>query len=481
MLLHFNEGRPVYRQLYQALRQAILSGDLAPGTKLPSTREQAAQLGISRNTVVLAYDQLLAEGYTQAVTGSGTFVASALPDARPQAGSAPTNSSSNGTPRFSTYGLRVKTWQPKETTEDLMLPYNFRYGRIAVESKMLDLWKRALASSVKSIPLGYGPPMGHLPLRHAIADYLKRNRGVVCRAEQILVTNGSQQALDLVARVLLERGDSVLIEEPHYQGARHVFLANGATLVPGALDSHGIMLPHDTPEVKLIYITPSHQFPTGVVMPLSRRLELLSYAEQSNAYIIEDDYDAEYRYEGKPMPAVQGLDTSGRVIYVGTFSKVLFPALRLGFLVLPEPLLEVFEAAKWQADRHSSTLEQAALAKLMTDGHFERHLRRTRMQNAKRRMALMTALEVQLHDRVEVEGTNAGIHVLVWLKTVPIEQQAELVAQARAVGVGIYPISPYYLRPPRHLGLLMGYAALDEEAIRSGISRLARLIKSLLR
>lgn len=480
VLVHFSADAPLYTQLYDALRRAILQGELDPGSKLPSSRQQAALLGVSRNTVLLAYEQLVAEGYAEAKSGSGTYVARALPDTPltpPRATTPPTATEANR--NLSAYGTRAQAARPGSPYPPASLPFDFRYGNAPSDPIMLKRWRRTVTRALADLPLDYDEPLGYRPLRAEIASYLRRNRGVSCTPGQILITSGSQQALDLLTRVLVNPGDRILLEEPHYQGARQVFLASGAILTPGLVDADGMRLPRDAPEFTLAYVTPSHQFPTGAIMPLSRRLELLRYAERSNAYIIEDDYDSEYRYQGKPIPAVQGLDRNGRVIYLGTFSKVLFPALRLGFIVLPEPLLQPFSAAKWLTDRHSSTLSQVALARFMAEGHFERHLRRTRTRNAARHQALIEALKHHFGQAVRIEGTNAGIHVLVWLDRVPIEHQATLVERARAAGVGVYPVTPYYQHPPERVGLLMGYAALDEASIREGMKRLAEVMRIL--
>lgn len=279
--------------------------------------------------------------------------------------------------------------------------------------------------------------------------------------------------------MLLDPGDRVVIEEPHYQGARLVFLAAGARLVPAPVDGDGLdvaCLPRAGARARLAYVTPSHQFPTGVVMSLGRRLALLEWARRADAHVVEDDYDSEYRYEGRPIEAVQGLDRAGRVIYVGTLSKVLFPALRLGYLVLPGPLVEPFRRAKWATDRHTGTLEQEVLAEFIRDGHFERHLRRSRTRYAARRAALLDALAAHFGDRAEVVGANAGVHLLVWLRGVAPGALDRLVQRAAEDGVGVYPIAPYYLIPPKRAGLLLGYASLTEAEIRAGIRRLAAVL-----
>jgi GntR family transcriptional regulator/MocR family aminotransferase len=363
------------------------------------------------------------------------------------------------------------------------LTYDFRYGLPAVGDFPHALWgrlmaRRAQTASIRS--LGYGEPEGYLPLREALADYLRRARGVVCEPGQILIVNGSQQALDITARVLLNPGDGVVIEDPHYEGARQVFVAVGARLLTVPVDTEGLdvaSFPRAAAAARIIYVTPSHQFPTGAVMPLERRLRLLAWARDAGAYILEDDYDSEYRYDTRPFEAVQGLDRSGRVIYVGTFSKVLFPSLRLGYLVLPQPLVKAFTIAKWLTDRHTPTLEQTVLADFIRLGHFARHLRRSRAHNAARRLALLDALEEHLGDRAEIAGANAGIHVLIWLRDFGLGEMRRFVDRAERAGVGIYPVTPYYLRPPKRPGLLLGYASMDEPEIRAGIQRLAALLK----
>ena len=488
MFVNLDGPGALYQQLYQSLRGAILAGQLVPGARLPATRALARELGVSRNTVLLAYEQLLAEGYALGQAGSGTYVAASLPDAMlttAQAAPEVVDASEPARPRLSAYGLHVSTHSPILLPGDEPRPasvrYDFRYGLPAVEELPHEIWRRLLARRARSASLRslrYGPPEGYGPLREAIADYLRRSRAVVCDPDQIVVVNGSQQALDLAARVLLDPGDRVVLEEPHYLGARQVFLAAGAELLSGPVDNEGLnvkALPSAGADARLAYVTPSHQFPTGAIMSLARRLALLAWAEQNEAYVIEDDYDSEYRYEGRPVEAVQGLDRSGRVIYVGTFSKVLFPALRLGYVVLPRPLIQPFLAAKWLTDRHTSTLEQEMLTDFICEGHFERHLRRSRTRNAARRAALLEALNTHLGSRISIAGSNAGIHLLVWLHDAGLEQD-DLIEKAAQAGVGLYPVSPYYVTPPSSPGLLLGYAAMTEVEIRDGIERLAKVL-----
>lgn len=490
MLVRIGGDGPRKQQVYEALRRSILEGRLPPGSRVPSTRALARDLGVSRNTILLAYDQLLAEGYVVGRIGSGTFVAAELPDAMLAAGrgGAAGREEPPGAPRLSAYGERVRKVDPLDVPGQTRrgpaspLRYDFRYGSPSVAEFPHEAWRRLLARRARRASarsLGYGRTEGEPALREAIADYLGRARAVACRPEQVVVVHGSQQALDLVARLLLDPGDVVVVEEPAYQGARKVFLAAGARLVTAPVDAEGAdlsALPPEADAARLVYVTPSHQFPTGATMSLARRLALLAFAERTSAFVIEDDYDSEFRYEGRPIESVQGLDRRGLVIYVGTFSKVLFPALRLGYLVLPEALVPLVAAAKWLADRHTATLEQEVLADFIAEGHFERHLRRARAHNAARRAVLLEAIETHLGPRAEVAGANAGMHLLLWLPGVPAADVGRLVASADAAGVGVYPVAPYYLEPPERAGLLLGYASLTESEIRQGIARLAAVV-----
>jgi GntR family transcriptional regulator/MocR family aminotransferase len=474
---------PLYRRIGHALKSAIRAGRLGHGARLPSTRALAADLGVSRNTVMLAYEQLGAEGYVVSRARATASVAAGAP-ARPAAPSP----ARGGHPRLSTYGRRL--------TVDPALPpsasyasrpglrYDFRYGRPAVQEFPHQTWRRLLAARARRVSVdtfGYAAPAGHAPLRQALAQYLARARGVSCDAEQIVVVNGSQQALDLAARVLLDPGDRVVMEEPHYSGARLVFATAGARIVAVPVDGDGLdpaRLPPVTARVRLACVTPCHQFPTGVSMPVARRQALLEWASRSGAWIVEDDYVSEFRYDGRPLEALQALDRAGRVIYVGTFSKILFPALRLAYLVLPRPLVRAFTAAKWMTDRYTALLGQEALADFITSGHFERYLRRVRAGNAARRHALVEALARHLGKAVEIAGGNAGVHLIAWLNDVRPRDVPALIARAAAAGVGLYPVGPYYVRPPRRAGLLFGYAALTERDIRAGIERFAAVVRA---
>jgi GntR family transcriptional regulator/MocR family aminotransferase len=327
--------------------------------------------------------------------------------------------------------------------------------------------------------LDYAPPQGSAALQKAITDYLRRARGVVCDADRVVIVTGAQQALDLLARVLLEPGDRVVIEDPHYLKARQCFQSCGARLIPIPVDDQGLnveALSRRGDGARLVYVTPSHQFPTGVILSLGRRLSLLRWAQEAGCFIVEDDYDSEFRYQGWSVEAIQGLDQSGRVVYVGSFSKLLFPAIRIGYLVLPPARLQPVVAAKLLVDRHSSTLLQEVLAEFIQTGGFERHLSRCRKRYAARRRVLLEALSEHLGDRVEVSGTNSGLHALVWLRNVPASQANPFLRLAARAGVGVYSVLPFYLQPPARLGLILRYASMTEKDIRGGIKRLAAVI-----
>jgi GntR family transcriptional regulator / MocR family aminotransferase len=485
ILLSLDGEGPLNQRVYRGLRRAILDGRLPSGSQLPSTRALADELDISRNVVSMAFDQLVDEGYIEGCVGSGTFVSATLPDVALAPWSGLTaKRAAVPMSRLSTYARRVLTLAPLPppgVPPGSGLRYDFRYGSSPVEDFPHDAWNRIVARRSRSVTvrsLQYGRARGFAPLRTAIARYIAQARGVVATEDQVVVVNGSQQAVDLVARLLLDPGDRVAVEEPCYQGARQVFLAAGARLVPTRVDRAGLdvsRLPRGR-STRLAYVTPSHQFPLGAVLPLARRLELLRWADAGGAHVLEDDYDSEFRYEGRPMQAVQGLDRSGRVLYVGTFSKVLFPALRLGYLVIPEPLVAAVASLKFLMDYHTPTFEQGVLADFMAEGHFERHLRRSRARHASRRSTLLEALREVLGDRVEVTGSNAGVHMVIWLRGLKSSQLSVLVKRAAARGLGLYPVTPYYLGQPPRAGLLLGYAGLTERQIREGVVVLGEVL-----
>jgi GntR family transcriptional regulator/MocR family aminotransferase len=473
--------------LYRGLRAAIVEGRLPPSARLPSTRALAREMRVSRNVVVDAFEQLSGEGYIEGRIGSGTYVAATLPQsAVAQAHDRRPLSMQRPELRLSQHARDVLSLAPLPAPGHPRrqgLPHDFRYSQPALEDFPYATWtelvvRRARLMSTRTMK--YGRVRGFAPLREAIVDYLRRARGVRAGVDQVIVTSGTQQALDLVARMLIDRGDRVVVEEPCYQAARQVFLASGARLLPTPVGADGLdvaRLPRDPP-VRLAYVTPSHQFPLGGILPLDRRVELLRWAERSGAYLVEDDYDGEFQYDARPVEALQGLDGAGRVLYVGSFSKVVFPSLRIAYLVVPEELAPAATSLKFLMDCAAPTFEQEVLAEFITEGHFERHLRRMRVLYAARRGILLDALRQAFGDRVDVIGARAGLHVVVQLRGLGPGAVPDLVARAAAAGVGIYPLAPYYLDPPPCAGLILGYASLGERDLRAGVQALAALVGS---
>ena len=446
---------------------------MASAERLPSTRELAEQLHVSRTVVVLAYEQLLAEGFVVGRGGSGTYVADVL-------AAGPANArSSRVKVRLSRYGRAVGAaakvnFLGKHTPQ---LRFDFAYGRSDVEVFPFEMWRRMLLRNARKASiraLDYGPTGGSAALREAIAVHLRRSRAVICDPSQVIVVSGSQQALDLVTRVLIDPGDRIAVEDPCYQGTREVLRTAGARMLPVAVDRDGLN-PAKLPEgTRMVFVTPSHQFPTGAILSLPRRLSLVDWAKRMDTLVVEDDYDGEYRYEDQSLQSLQGLDTAGRVIYIGTFSRTIFSSLRIGYLVVPKTLISVFTSAKWLCDRHTATLEQETLAEFITSGLYERHLRRVRRRNAARRSALRDAIAKHLGDRVEVTGFGAGAHVVLWPSARMSEAGA--IAAAASVGVGIYGLSPYFLTRPKSKGLMLGYSRMKEADIREGVRRLSEVL-----
>jgi GntR family transcriptional regulator/MocR family aminotransferase len=471
---------PLHRQLYDELRRAVLLGRIAPGTRLPSTRALAHALDVSRATVMLSFDQLIGEGYLQARTGSGTFVSRHLPDELLRAVRTPTlEGGSPKAPALSKFAISLRGAAQLEASVP-SASINFRDGRPAFDQFPITIWRKLLAAHCQATVamLDYtADPAGYLPLREAIAAYIARARAVRCTARNVVVVGGSQQALDLATRVLVDRGDCVAIEDPGYPGACKNFLAQGAEVLPIPVDAHGMIVQRlfeTTGTVKLVYVTPSHQYPKGAAMPLHRRLELLRWAHRTGTIVLEDDYDSAYRYGARPIPALQGLDESESVIYVGTFSKVLFPALRIGYLVVPDSLTDVFVRAKAYSDRQSPLLEQHALADFIEEGHFERHLRRMHHLYGRRRAALVRALQHHFGEAVTIVGENAGMHLLARFETE--RPNADIAHDAAQAGVFVTSAEPLYLRGGGRGEFVFGFAELDEPRIDEGISRLAQVM-----
>jgi GntR family transcriptional regulator/MocR family aminotransferase len=448
---------------------------LKHGLKLPSTRALADELNLSRNTVLNAYQQLLAEGYLEGHAGSGTFVADVLPE---HLLTTPDRELSTPPEQLEPHPSRLPTLLLPSSNSGLPRP--FRSEVPALDVFPYDLWSRLVARQARRMPrtaFAYQDPAGYRPLREAIAAHVTVTRQVHCTPDQIIMVSGAQGALDLAARVLLNAGDRVWMEDPGYPGARGALLSAGAQIMPVPVDQEGLMIEAAiarAPQARLAYLTPSHQFPLGVTMSLTRRLALLDWANRTGAYLLEDDYDSEYRFAGRPLAALQGLDEAERVIYIGTFSKVLFPALRLGYLILPIPLVDEFLRRRRYMDTHLPILEQAVLTDFMTEGHFTRHLRRMRTLYAKRRTAL---IEAARDLPLDIYAPEAGIHCVGWLPA-GMDDQA-LVRQGDAHKLDLTPISIFCMEPLARKGLLLGYGGYSVAEIRAGVRRLAAALRSM--
>ena len=477
-----NSSKPLHQQLYEELRQAILAGKLTPGERIPSTRSLAKSLAISRFTVTKSYEQLLSEGYLETVKGCGTFICQQIPDdliySNPTKNRDKTNISSI---KLSKYGDGLVKIQNVPRIAEPRLEINFRYGTPALNEFPIKIWRRLLSRYCNTNLnwLDYSTePLGYQPLRTAITRYLTRSRAVNCEPEQILITNGTQQALDLILRLLIEPGETIAIENPGYLSARIIFETQDAQILPIGVDESGLIVKElaesTNKNIRLIYVTPSHQFPTGAILSLPRRLELLNWAQQTGALIIEDDYDSEFRYGEKPIPALQGLDKSDCVLYIGTFSKVLFPSLRIGYLVLPKSLVTVFTRAKWLNDRHLPILEQQVLAEFIESGYLERHIRKMRSIYNKRRQTLVKALKKHFGKRAKILGETAGIHVMVRFKADLSDQ--EIIQRAAKVGVAMMSANPHYLTNHPTGEFIFGYGELTESQLQEGIRRLAQIV-----
>jgi GntR family transcriptional regulator/MocR family aminotransferase len=471
--IHLNRDStaPLYQQLYFALRGQILGGVLRPGMGLPPSRKLAQQLGVARVTVTEAYAQLEAEGYVTSRQGAGTFVADGLALADSEM--------AVFQPTLSDWGRRVLRLRVEGNTAAPRPEIDFGFGRSFPHIFPYDIWRRLLDRylSTDDVMLSrYGSVAGYYPLRQALADYLGQWRGVRCTAEQVVIVNGAQQALDILSRLYLSPGEEVLLESPGYAQAAAVFRLFGAKLTALPVDGQGFpveQIPANS-RARLAFVTPSNQFPRGGTLPLSRRLKLLAWARANGAIIVEDDYDGELRYEGRPFTALQGLADDGRVVYLGTFSKVLFPALRLSYVVLPPAMVTPFVQAKGVVDRGAPTLTQAAVADFISEGHFERHLRHLRQAYGRRWQVLVNALDRYLGDRVYFTRVPAGLHVMLYLED-GLEETA-VVTRAAEAGVGVYPGKQYHLLNPAPPSILLGFSGLDEREIEEGVRRLATVL-----
>jgi GntR family transcriptional regulator / MocR family aminotransferase len=489
IVLDHGSSAPLYRQLYERLRAAILSGQLEDGARLPSTRALASAIGVSRTTTALVYDQLLMEGYIESRVGAGTHVAQlrARPPEDQKAGNQSLPNATSQIPaELSQRGRALLHASPPGelySSSRASVASPFRAGQPDTQAFPYQLWAKLLAKRARhslQTTTHYQEAAGYYPLREAIAAHIGITRGVRCTPEQVLITAGSQGALDLAARVLLDPGDTAWVEDPGYLGARGALLAAGAQVVPVPVDTEGIDVAAGhrlAPHARIVSVTPSHQFPTGITMSLSRRVALLEWARQAQAWILEDDYDSEYRFSGRPLEALQGLDNGQRVIYIGTFSKVLFPTLRLGYVVVPPELVAGFVAMRRFIDVHVPILEQVALADFMIQGHFTRHLRHMRTRYTERRNVLIEALRRECGDLLDVQVPEAGMHLVAWL---PAHLDDRAVARlVLEQGIEIAPISKFCIAPPSRGGLMLGYANASSEELRDGVRKLARALRKL--
>jgi GntR family transcriptional regulator/MocR family aminotransferase len=479
--LERDAAAPLFRQLYLQMKEAILSGAVQPTVRLPATRELGRLLGVSRQTVLAAYEQLMAEGYLEGAVGKGTFVSASLPAAARR--SAPRDAAPPLVRPLSARGEAMASAMARVRHHDGPLR-TFRMSMPGLDLFPFEVWRKLEARHWRrrEVPLGYGGAAGHPPLRELLCAYLQASRGVRCMPEQIVITNGSQQALYLLAQLLLAPGEGVWLESPGYQGALAPFAVAGARICPVPVDAEGMDVAYAAaryPEARMAFATPSHQLPLGATMSLARRLELLRWAEAKRAWIVEDDYDSEYRYTGPPLASLQGLDRANCVIYVGTLSKVLFPGLRLGYVVAPPALAAPLARAKAVVDRHSPIVPQAVLADFIQEGHFARHIRRTRDAYGERRIAMLEALDSRMRGILACGPSDAGLDLCVGIVNGLGEEEA--VARASAAGVDLRSLS-YYVNPAAGPdcavppGMLLGFSAFTPAQIRAGVRRLEQAL-----
>jgi GntR family transcriptional regulator/MocR family aminotransferase len=476
MHLELDGEGPKYLQLSRAIRSAVQEGRIANGARLPPTRELAQSLGLARNTVRGAYEHLGTTGLLHGRVGAGSFInvigAGTRLAAAPSAVEAPSG-----------FARRARALMPemRAWAQHRGLRYDLQYGEPYTDALLPEQWRNELARAALYTELRYPPAVGLRALREAVCQYLRTRRAVPAAPEDILIVSGTQQAISLAARVLLDEGETAVIEEPGYFSARQALIAHGAQVVGVPVDKSGLVteaLPTRRPG--LVFVTPSHQFPLGAEMSQRRRLELLRYASRQDTWIVEDDYDAEIRYDGRQVPALCSIDKQRRVIFVGSFSKVLAPSLRLAYLVMPPALRDDFVVAKRLDDMGCPAIEQAALAHFLAGGGFERHLRRVVRSLRSRRDALFAALWQHASGIVELQDSRAGMHVVGWLKGAAAARPEALVTQAAALGLGLHPLAPHYFgKPPRTPGLVFGFAALSPSEIDVAARLLARAVETI--
>jgi GntR family transcriptional regulator/MocR family aminotransferase len=493
----------LHEQLYEGLRHQIVSGRLRPGSRVASTRTLASEVGVSRFTVVTAIERLLAEGYLLSRRGLGTFVANVLPEQlmRPARVTRRRHDAAGTVtlaPPLSHRGRALSAVVITGPRFARSEPRAFRPRRGALDIFPFSTWARLLRRQWRTYDhqlLDYGDPGGYGPLREAIAAHISVARGVTCAARQVIVTSGGQQAFDILFRLLLDPGDRAWIEEPGYLDVRAALVGAGAQLVSVPVDGHGLDVDEGirrAPDARLAVVSPSHQYPTGVTLSATRRAALLDWARTSGAWLVEDDYDSYFRYRGRPLSALQRFDDDGaraadvapRVLYVGTFSKTMFPSLRLGFCIVPESLVDAVENARAVADRNSPIADQAALAAFIADGHYDRHLRRLKQTYQERYEAMHASFTRRLQGAVTLSVASAGTHLLGWLDRDIAGRSGGTTAAVRigraaaAEDLVIFPLSRYCLERPARDALVLGYGCLTPRRIAAGVERLARVIES---
>ncbi len=468
---------PLYRQVYNEIRNAILDGRFLPGQQLPPSRELASYLQVSRTTITQAFEHLMLEGYIKGQQGSGTYISDDIPENllySNYSGETAANCRELSPQQQAQMQALINCIKRESRDYNLFLP--FKPGLPDLTAFPFHTWAKLLSRSTGQLPpaaFGYSSSAGYKPLRRAIADYLRVARGVRCEPEQVIITSGAQQAIHMVQRVLLQKGAKIGFEDPGYPDARNIFATAEMELLSMPLDEEGLNFESAGDKPEMIYVTPSHQYPLGITMSLNRRLALLDYAKQNNIWILEDDYDSEFRYNGLPISSLQGIDNAGLVIYMGTFSKVMFPGIRLGFLVVPPNLIEGFIAARFLGDRQSSIVDQAALEQFITGGHFGRHIRKMRLLYQQRRDALYENVEAYLADHWEMTLPEAGLHTIAWLKTEP--DDGTYASRLGHEGILTPPLSSYVVHQTQRPGLVLGYAAYSEEQSQQVLKTIARL------
>ena len=468
---------PLFRQVYLEIRSAIVSRTLAPGLRLPSTRDLASRLRIARASVVSAYEQLLAEGYVVGRTRSGTFISSDLPAPIERRASTRVVAARGSVPavsaRFQAFE-RVRVF-PAESDA---APFNM--GRTRVDAGSVEAWRKLSNHTIRTLSavhLGYSDPQGLPQLRETICEYLRAARAVQCEPDQIIVTTGTQSAIDLAIRVLLDRDAEVWVEDPCYPVTYQALETAGVRIHPIPVDAHGMDVAagiRSAAKARAAFVTASHQFPLGVALTMPRRLELLAWARDVGAWIVEDDYASEFRYSGRPLASLQGLDDAERTIYVGTMNKALFPGLRLGYMVAPRSLLRAFRSARYLIDRQPSSLEQTVLAEFMRQGYFASHLRRTRLLYRSQRDALVAELGRRASDHVRIEVPDQGMHLIAYLRGARVDTAIETAARER--GIAVRAVRPMYRKAPPRSGLMLGFSGFSCDAIVRAASRLAEII-----